>query len=298
MQQYREYVISAILSNFSYSNSECLIDMWKKTKDSNKEVLTNVFSSVEKVPEFYNNNETGAYAFSFVKEKTLYFVFRGTNDYQDVMVDLNFILVPFAEDNKKCKVHRGFMTQFSVFKECVLKTVLENKKNIETIKFIGHSLGGALATLFAGYLASLRELEIKVVCHTFGSPRVGNKNYVKWFQKNISSSNCIRIMNQKDPVAQIPISPFFHHVSNTKCIMDDLTVTDLPDIKFFSRLLNFKFNCCKPALAHSCDKYIEVLTKLYEKQSTDIFEPITTHSTRLEYILTHKTSDQNRHQAV
>jgi predicted lipase len=206
----------------------------------------------------------------------LYFVFRGTNDYQDVMVDLNFILVPFTEGNKKCKVHGGFMSQFSVFKECVLKTVDENKKDIETIKFIGHSLGGALATLFAGYLASLSDLthnEIKVVCHTFGSPRVGNKNYVKWFQKNVSSSNCIRIMNQKDPVAQIPISPYFHHVSNTKCIMDDLTVTDLPDIKFCSRLLNFKFNCCKPALAHSCDKYIEVLTKLYEKDR--IFEPIT-----------------------
>jgi predicted lipase len=267
MDQYRDYVNSAILANFSYNNSDSLIDLWIKTRDSNKENLSNVFSCVKEVPEFYNNNETGAYGFSFLKEKTLYFVFRGTNDYQDVIADLNFILVPFDEGNKKCKVHQGFMTQFSVFKDSVLRTILEHKKDIEIIKFIGHSLGGALATLFTGYVANLHS-ELKVVCHTFGSPRVGNKNYAKWFQKNVCSSNCIRIMNQNDPVAQIPISAFFQHVSNTKCIMDDLTVKDLPDRSFWSRLVNFKINCCKPVLAHSCEKYIEVLTKLYEKDMT------------------------------
>ena len=269
MEQYKEYVISAMLANVSYNTSEQISDLWLKTKDSNLEDISNILSGVEKLPEFYIDNETGAYAFSMLKEKTLYFIFRGTNDSQDVMVDLNFILVPFIEGNKKCKVHGGFLKQFSVFKESVLKTVLENSNDIEHIKFIGHSLGAALATLFSGYIASLHP-RLKVSCHTFGSPRVGNKHYAKWFQKNVSSCNCCRIMNQKDPVAQIPMSGYFQHVSNAKCIMDDLTVKDLPDKKFFSRLANFKINCCKPVLAHSCEKYIENLIKLYEDNITNV----------------------------
>lgn len=259
MEQYKDYFISATLANFSYSSSDQLVDLWVKKKDSNED---NIFNGVEKVPECYNDDKTGAFAFSFKKEKTLYFVFRGTNDFQDVMIDLNFILVPFDESNKKCKVHRGFMTQFNVLKEPILKTVCENAKNIETIKCIGHSLGGALATLFAGYIGSLH-LKVDVLCHTFGSPRVGNKNYAIWFNQNVSSSNCVRIMNKKDPVAQIPISVYFHHVSDAKCIMSDLTVKNAPERIWYSRLSNLSINCCKPVLAHSCEQYIEVLMKLY-----------------------------------
>ena len=261
MEQYKDYFISAMLSNFSYSSSEQLVELWNKTKNSNED---NIFNGVEKVPECYNDDKTGAFAFVFKKEKTLYFVFRGTNDFQDVMNDLNFILVPFDEGNKKCKVHRGFMTQFNVLKDSILKTICEEAKNIETIKCIGHSLGGALATLFAGYIASLHQ-KINVLCHTFGSPRVGNKNYSRWFKKNVSSSNCVRIMNKKDPVAQIPISVYFYHVSDAKCIMNDLTVKNVPERLWYSRLSNLSINLCNPVSAHSCEQYIEVLMKLYLK---------------------------------
>jgi hypothetical protein len=154
------------------------------------------------------------------------------------------------------------MKQFSVLRGPVMKTILKYMKDIETIKFIGHSLGGALATLFTGSVASLYS-EINVICHTFGSPRVGNKNYALWFKKNVSSSNCVRFMIREDPVAQMPISPYFYHVSDAKCIMKDMTVKDLPDNKWYLRLINFRINCCKPVLAHSCDRYIELLTKLY-----------------------------------
>jgi hypothetical protein len=67
----------------------------------------------------------------------------------------------------------------------------------------------------------------------------------------------------RDPVVQIPISAYFQHVSDAKCIMDDLTVKDVPDGKWYWRLANFKMNVCKPVLAHSCDQYIESLMKLY-----------------------------------
>jgi predicted lipase len=272
MDLYKQYAISAMLAKFAYSNSDTLGDLWFKMRDSKRDIISNVFKGVKEVPEFYNDETSGAYGFSMVKDKTLYFVFRGTNDAQDAMVDLNLIRVPYFEGLKQCniKVHGGFMKQFDALKEAVIKTVDKNAKNIDTIQFVGHSLGGALATLFAGHVSRFYrgyldgfQREVKIVCHTFGSPRVGNKHYAKWFQENVPSSNCARIMNLRDPVAQMPISAYFQHVSDAVCIMDDLSVKDLPDGKWYWRLANFRSNCLNPVLAHSCDQYIESLMKLY-----------------------------------
>jgi len=272
MDLYRQYAISAMLAKFAYSNSDTLGDLWFKMRDSKRDIVSNVFKGVREVPTYYNDDSTGAYGFSMLKDRTLYFVFRGTNDTQDAMVDLNLIRVPFFEGQKQShiKVHGGFKRQFDALKDAVVKTVVKYIKNIDTIQFVGHSLGGALATLFAGHVARfyrgyvdgfLREL--KVVCHTFGSPRVGNKHFARWFQENVKESDCARIMNLRDPVAQMPISAYFQHVSDAVCIMDDLSVKDLPDGKWYWRLANFKMNVCKPVLAHSCDQYIERLMKLY-----------------------------------
>ena len=263
-----------MLAKFAYSNSDTLGDLWFKMRDSKRDSISNVFKGVKEVPEFYNDVKTGAYAFSMLKDRTLYFVFRGTNDTQDALVNIDLIRVPFFEGQKQShiKVHGGFKKQFDALKEGVLKTLMKYLKQVDTIQFVGHSLGGALATLFAGYVArfyrgymdvSLHELQ--VICHTFGSPRVGNKHFARWFQENVKDTSCARITNRKDPVSQIPISAYFQHVSDAVCIMDDLTVKDIPDGKWYWRLANFRSNCCNPVLAHSCDHYIERLMKIYSE---------------------------------
>lgn len=272
MDTYKQYAISAMLAKFAYSNSDTLGDLWFKMRDSKRDIISNVFKGVKEVPEFYNDKASGAYAFSMLKDRTLYFVFRGTNDTQDALVDLNVARVPFFEGLKQSHilVHAGFKKQFDVLKDGVLKTLTKYMKQVETVQFVGHSLGGALATLFAGHVARFHRgyvdgfhREIKVVCHTFGSPRVGNKHFVRWFQENVKASDCARIMNCEDPVAQMPLSARFEHVSDAKCIMDDLTIKDLPDTKWYWRLLGFRSKCCNPVLAHSCDQYIERLMKMY-----------------------------------
>jgi len=272
MDLYKQYAISAMLAKFAYSNSDTLGDLWFKMRDSKRDIISNVFKGVKEVPEYYNDAASGAYGFSMLKDRTLYFVFRGTNDAQDALVDIDLIRVPFFEGQKQShiKVHGGFKKQFDALKEPILKTLTKYMKQVETVQFVGHSLGGALATLFAGHVARFHrgyvdgfQREIKVVCHTFGSPRVGNKHFARWFQENVKASDCARIMNREDPVAQMPISAYFQHVSDAVCIMDDLTVKDLPDGKWYWRLANFRSNCCNPVLAHSCDQYIERLMKLY-----------------------------------
>lgn len=270
MDLYKQYVISAMLAKFAYSNADTFGDLWFKMRDSKRDNISNIFKGVREVPIYYTDQSTGVYGFSILKDRTLYFSFRGTNELQDSIVNLGLKLIPFFEGMKQShiKVHSGFMRQFTALKEPVITTIKKYLDRIDTIHFVGHSLGGALATLFAGYVARFHRgymdryhKDVDVVCHTFGAPRVGNRHYARWFQENVKL--CARITNLNDPVAQMPCSAYFQHVSDTKCIMDDLTIKEIPDGPWYTRLFDFKLSCCAPALSHTCDQYIERLMKLY-----------------------------------
>lgn len=61
----------------------------------------------------------------------------------------------------------------------------------------GHSLGGAIATL-AAYEVSRAHPDRHVVLYTFGSPRVGNAQFCRQFDKEVP---CMwRIENEKVPL--------------------------------------------------------------------------------------------------
>ena len=58
----------------------------------------------------------------------------------------------------------------------------------------GHSLGAALATLYADRIADMHS-----VCYTFGSPRVGDKQLIE----NMNFT-CYRFRNNNDIVTRVP----------------------------------------------------------------------------------------------
>ena len=94
----------------------------------------------------------------------------------DFFIDILFIKKK-ANDGLQGKIHTGFLYAFSSSKssweETVRKAVADNNKSII---ICGHSLGAALATLAAAYL--LTDFPGRVRLHTFGSPCVGNKEFV------------------------------------------------------------------------------------------------------------------------
>ena len=66
---------------------------------------------------------------------------------------------------------------------------------------IGHSLGGALATLAAVDLVP--RLDIRSILITYGSPRVGNKQFSEYVDKNLHGLN-LRVTLKNDVVTVIP----------------------------------------------------------------------------------------------
>lgn len=127
--------------------------------------------------------------------------FRGTqmNQKDDLKHALTFWKVPFGD----MKVHKGFIESL----ESLVPNVLVDLKNVpegKRIVFVGHSMGGALATLLC-VVYKPDEL-----C-TFGAPRVAGHELAK----HLSDIEYNRIVTKHDWVRRLPpnipyILPYIH----------------------------------------------------------------------------------------
>jgi len=124
--------------------------------------------------------------------------FRGTEvtEPSDVLADLQFgkNIEPVGG-----KIHVGFKGEINKLWPSIEKATA----SIESLHVTGHSLGAAMATIAAGRMQS------KVVALvTFGSPRVGNKEYV-----NSLTVTHHRVQNNCDDVTKVPLllMGFAHH---------------------------------------------------------------------------------------
>lgn len=78
----------------------------------------------------------------------------------------------------------------------------------------GHSLGGALATLFALELSSSKLAKnghIQVIMYNFGSPRVGNKRFADNYNQAVKNS--WRVVNHRDIIPTVPRLMGYCHVA-------------------------------------------------------------------------------------
>jgi hypothetical protein len=106
------------------------------------------------------------------KEALAVVAFRGTDkdDLSDILDDVKILLDKWERGGK---VHRGFTRGLGE----VRAGLEQARKSVACrILFTGHSLGAALATLLAS--AWKRDARMKDTLYTFGSPRVGDADFV------------------------------------------------------------------------------------------------------------------------
>ena len=133
--------------------------------------------------------------------------FRGTEpkEMSDVKADLNALKKKGFLD--KGDVHAGFQGEINKIWDTLVKTISTSKTN--NFYITGHSLGGAMATICA---KRLQEQFNNVKClYTYGSPRVGDKKWVKTMQVPH-----YRYQNNNDVVCRVPfwIMGYRHHGTN------------------------------------------------------------------------------------
>ncbi|HWU76940.1 MAG TPA: lipase family protein [Rhodanobacter sp.] len=103
-------------------------------------------------------------------------------------------------------VHAGFHQTWKSFSAEICRFL--RGRNPTVIHCVGHSLGGALATLNADYFSSIHAGEVKL--YTFGSPRVGSSMFARSLESRVGVQNMFRTFHCADPVPMIPLFPFFH----------------------------------------------------------------------------------------
>ncbi|KJZ72219.1 hypothetical protein HIM_08361 [Hirsutella minnesotensis 3608] len=142
--------------------------------------------------------------------KAIIVTFRGTSSVWDYLTDVQSLPVPALDICNGCQVHSGFWTSFLSIKIDMLNHVHALWKKYEyPIIVTGHSLGGAVATIAAGYL---RKRKYRCHLYTYGSPRVGNKQFAT-FVSNQTEGTTARITSRFDPVTVVPSTLFgFRHV--------------------------------------------------------------------------------------
>jgi predicted lipase len=159
--------------------------------------------------KWIENKKSDTQGFVATKDTTIYVVWRGSESKKDFQNDASIDKVPFINDGEK--VHIGFKSCWeSVVGDTydAIDTALENLQGETTdIVVCGHSLGGAIATLYAHSIKKhYPHYNIKSV--TIGSPRVGNKV----FKENYDNSgiDTLRIVHNNDLVTHTPYIGFEH----------------------------------------------------------------------------------------
>jgi|TARA_R110002167_G_scaffold44615_1_gene134061 triacylglycerol lipase len=155
--------------------------------------------------EFYEKD--GAQAYRFMNKTDLVIACRGTQptEFNDLKADLKAIPV-MAETVGR--VHIGFKTEVDDLWPMIEEDINRKTNVTKTLWFCGHSLGAAMATIMASRAKHNVELNDPVELFTYGSPRVGWREYC-------NSLNVIhhRWKNNNDIVTTVPLAVmgFKHH---------------------------------------------------------------------------------------
>jgi len=112
----------------------------------------------------------------------------------------------------RCLVNRDFYHPFTELVDPVVDAITElhELNPLLPIYLSGHSVGAALATLFAVHV-NIHSPSLPIThVFTFGSPRVGNKAFALFANKMLGE-RWFRVMNQLDIVASVPPQSFGYH---------------------------------------------------------------------------------------
>lgn len=135
--------------------------------------------------------------------RELIVVIRGTQSKSDWLSNFN---VGFDAGPDGSLVHAGFNRIYRSFADDLRGAIRRNKP--QKIHFVGHSLGGALATLAASEFAVRNK--IPSYLYTFGAPRVGSLGLNSNLRSYLPETHIRRVYAISDPVPMIPTLPFVH----------------------------------------------------------------------------------------
>ena len=109
-----------------------------------------------------------------------------------------------ARSSSGYPVHAGFNSLAKTLLPQVRSAI--QGKNISNLHLLGHSLGGAAATLLADALKDVAN----VYLYTFGAPRAGTMDHARYLTSELGAQNIFRVYHDTDLVPMVPVFPYSH----------------------------------------------------------------------------------------
>lgn len=180
--------------------------------------------------KFFKEADTEGFAVS--NDQALIVAFRGTASVSDALTDSNTQMTngPFGG-----MIHQGFGIAINAVTESLNRKLRRMDKPSRKVWVTGHSLGGALATLYAA-----RRLDVNdpvAGMYTYGSPRVGDETFREGF--NAKMSNYYRMVFGRDIVSRVaPRTLHYSHVGQLTTISRDgkISVKGYEEASFLSKV--------------------------------------------------------------
>lgn len=140
-------------------------------------------------------DEEGTQAILVSNDKFIALAFRGTEptSIKDIKTDAKATHTQYETGGR---IHEGFYDAFLQVAKKIQKKIDDEKFQKLPLFITGHSLGGALATIAAKKLTHQGGV---AACYTFGSPRVGDQEWVSNIKTPI-----YRLVNAADFVTMLP----------------------------------------------------------------------------------------------
>jgi len=205
----KEVIQSVYLSKvcYLYSKNHNAINEFKYLNEYNK--------------VFYINDKTNNYlSIITYNDNKINIAFRGTFNKNNLM--LNFNAKQQKYFNNSIKIHAGYLNIYLNFKEKLLIIINNIIKNNDIKLFIitGHSLGGCIGTICAIDLFDYyNKHNYNFRCYTFGSPKIGNKNFANYYNSKIKYS--YRFVNKNDIFCFFPPIFIYSHIGHTIYLNND-----------------------------------------------------------------------------
>jgi triacylglycerol lipase len=151
--------------------------------------------------------------------------FRGTQNLEDWLHNLDFIPSPYQPVPSFGFVHAGFQICYITIRNSLLSLLDKVGPGCRRLILTGHSLGAALSELAAPDVLQNTNARWHPEVQNFAGPRVGQKDFVNVFDAQIDV--CFRVVNIWDVVPNVPPPLLFEHVGLAVTIDGGFTLNEL-----------------------------------------------------------------------